>query len=1481
VPRNVGSIEVTVDANTQRLKATLVKDSKKIGEASAKQISAELRGIEASIGKIDGTKEARLLRAQLEAALRNIPAYVELDAVDARADLKKFEEQAELIDLMLDVNARIPPEALAVVGKDWQKAKRIIEADHLRAEVDLIFAEADMLRAEEKAQRELDTMEFEAEVEMIFRQARIDRAAFDRQQMLNKVGLETEMDFARAEAQILGFVASHQDETLRAQMETELNRAKVAFDLAALNAMVENYDFDANVKVRYDKAQKARDVDDPIKANLAKTGQEAGRGFGGSLLSGDNTKLILAAALTMGDILASGLAGGIAAATSVISSGVTAIGAAAAAAAPAFAALGQGITAIIVGSQGVGTAMSAVTKEFEDSAAAGIEMNLHTVEVVEALSKLSPAARRTVEAFGDMRGELADLRLDVQEQLFQGLGSVLDDLGTTALPSISEGLQIAAQSANAFGREVGGIATETDFAGIFKGLDPALDDLFDGVVAIVRALEPFLKTSAPAAERLAEMFERGAEALNDWVRTNPVKLTRFLDDGLTSLERWLELLGSTGDLLVTLFDAGAESGDDFVISLNNMIERWDAFLESVEGQDALEKFFRRGREIMDDFKPVLDGLREAFDILITDAATANFESLAEAIAEALPALAELIRMVGEMQLAEAALEILAAFGPLFEIIADLPDGVLELVGSFVILSKTLLSVRAAMIAAGVAAKTMEQSSVALLAASAAIAAGLALWDAFTSNSREAEEAQRDFTRAVEDSIDALITSGQVAAGDPLGLDAINKAIVGVDEEADKFTAAMSRLNKSTDDSRETLRAIQTDGVAGLTELAESAKLPADAAKRLAEIVNRTNDNFKEGDTVLSAYGDDIREIAEAAGLSEGAIVAIAGAMEQVQDRAEENNIEELANSILEAAAAGDAETQSLLNQAVATALLEGYADDVVAVMDEFIRRQNDAANASDDAGEAGGNQAATYAILNDAIADGLAATQERNAALQAERNKAYDAAVEEGRLAEKTRDVAAASADAFGWSEDVAGAFIELGDAAGGAAANADALKASIDLLLAPALDAEAAFDAVQQSIADLDLAMKGGQEAIDLRKEAVEKLAEAEEKRGEAAGEEDPERAAQIRADADALVAEAAAANESAAAMEARSQSLDGLSEESRATREALRGEITDIQAWAVAELARGTAADEVAGKVEFARQGLINQASALFATREEAQAYVDALGLTPAILTTLIETPGLADALLNADNLTLLYDDLGNPVISEFEALGIDQALAKSGEFKALVEGLAQLDASPTISAETAAPTEEEIRAVEEAAVVLGTTTAAPTIEVPPTAETLQTQLDDLQLGIDTLDTSTASVGVTIPGIQTRLTEVLNLGEALSELRDKTITVTVNTRRTGMPMTEFERAGGAMAGEMIRFPTVRRVGERGYREAIVPLDLPLNRVNPEVRALAEMLRGGQHRQVGAGKTVNNYMTITPRAADPSAVAQQVINRAAALAAR
>jgi hypothetical protein len=77
-----------------------------------------------------------------------------------------------------------------------------------------------------------------------------------------------------------------------------------------------------------------------------------------------------------------------------------------------------------------------------------------------------------------------------------------------------------------------------------------------------------------------------------------------------------------------------------------------------------------------------------------------------------------------------------------------------------------------------------------------------------------------------------------------------------------------------------------------------------------------------------------------------------------------------------------------------------------------------------------------------------------------------------------------------------------------------------------------------------------------------------------------------------------------------------------------------------------------------------------------------------------------------------------------------------------------------------------------------------------------------------------------------------------------------------------------------------VRVIAEAG-REAVVPLDRPLDQVDPSVRWLAALARGQSmnslHSTLGTGgKTINNEWNITMPSADPIAAANELLNRMA-----
>jgi hypothetical protein len=82
-----------------------------------------------------------------------------------------------------------------------------------------------------------------------------------------------------------------------------------------------------------------------------------------------------------------------------------------------------------------------------------------------------------------------------------------------------------------------------------------------------------------------------------------------------------------------------------------------------------------------------------------------------------------------------------------------------------------------------------------------------------------------------------------------------------------------------------------------------------------------------------------------------------------------------------------------------------------------------------------------------------------------------------------------------------------------------------------------------------------------------------------------------------------------------------------------------------------------------------------------------------------------------------------------------------------------------------------------------------------------------------------------------------------------------------------------------------VRRVGEQGP-EAVIPLHRPLAQIDPSVRKMAELLRGGGSADSspnvkvngGGGRVVNANFTINDATGSAEATAQKVVNRLVSL---
>lgn len=1422
---------MTVNADTGRLTAQLVKGGRTAGQAGADAISGEL-------GNLDTKKlnaQLKLIKKKIEAELSQIQADIGLDDSELQADLKRLQARLRAAQLEVQVGA-------------------VIDDPEVKAKLEALRTTIGLMRGDVKAGVGIDESELvalEAEIQATFDlmdvtlmiQVEADEAAFaaaiaEIEAAVGDIEALITPNVSQADLEVVKLFMEEQLDNVQALIELGVQPGEVAFIREYLELRLR--DIQADIEANVDEASVASALA-RLRAVFSSGGEDAGGEFGAGVGKGlsTRTKLLaesIAVLLEPLFVVVQDLA---AAFTAVLGSAINGLVSGVGAAAPVIAGLGAVMTAAVTGAQGFGAAMTAVNEEMAAAVKEGRAFDPAAQGIAESLAGLAPSAQDAARAFGEVRTQLGDVQAVIQDRLFEDLDSTIRSLASTALPSMGAALADAAGEANLFAKDLAEVANNTDFAGLFDSLQPAVRAVHEAVIDLVATIEPFLLAAAPAGERLADAFARSAQGLRAMVENNPQGITDFLDRGLESLSAWWELIRNVGDALGTIFAAGQSQGDTFVRTLADLVARWDQWLESVAGQDALQEFFNGAAQTISALSPIVEALGEAFTTIVTPESRERLEGFADAIAAAVPVLAEIIVLIGRLQIGEAFGTVLAVLGPIVDVLGMLPDGLLEVIGLMKVLATTMNIVKAAAI--GLASIPGP-----ILAITAALAAAKIAYDVFTAAERETDAVTKAVTASLRSSVDAIVSTGDAAKAATAGVDALNKSLVGSGDEGDKLQSSLSALGLSADDATSMLVKLGEDPVDALTKLGEAQGLSAEESRNLAKAINENDEN-------VFAYAAGMTSLADNTSLTTEEQIALVKAMEELQDQAEKTDLQAIAQEHIVLAAGADKASQALLSQAEANTGVKRTAADVLPLYEEFTRLQVEAAAATKENTDALGAQSAARGA-------GAAFAREQAAANVAAGEAARAAAADENRLARDTDNAIRAAAEQVGISGDTAIALQGLGDGARAAADEAKALSSALDLLLAPQLGAQAATDALQQNLADL--AEAAMETAITLDGDAVPAV------------------------DRFALA----------------TSNLSGIG---RDNREIIRSNIEGILEYAGAALEAGVANDTVAANVASATAALRDQLITGFgATKEEADAYIATLLGVPGLVETVITQPGVLEALVNGEELNVTYDEAGNPVITEFSAPNLSKVAGAAEDYQANLTGIDQTDPESTFSANypdsirQAERIQEVYNGVDDTNPDSRFTQPGIDIALADTAE-LQlledsidetdpdsrftmtglakaiTDTEELQVALDDIETTDPSPNITLPGITSRIQEVNDLKAAIDRLQSRTVTITTVNRNVVQ--------GGSMAGELITGPTVRNVGERGYREAIIPLDLPLNRVDPSVRALAAMIRG--HGPAPAPTTapvtslappqiIHNHEWNITDSGDPEATAHRVMNR-------
>lgn len=216
-----------------------------------------------------------------------------------------------------------------------------------------------------------------------------------------------------------------------------------------------------------------------------------------------------------------------------------------------------------------------------------------SANLANTLKGISPAARAAIKDYGSLRDEFnkrtGSVRTDAFSTVAQGIKTAKALLPTFATET-ARTFHAASQGVSEWLKGLRSPEAKTALADIMRNFDQSLPSVLHGLGSIGATLGRISASASKLLPGLTSGFDTWASKIEAAVGSGA-----SLDATIARLVGDMQDLGhltqSTGSLLVTVLDGGSKSGDDLVRSLTGVENRWNSFLKTTAGQNALSKFF--------------------------------------------------------------------------------------------------------------------------------------------------------------------------------------------------------------------------------------------------------------------------------------------------------------------------------------------------------------------------------------------------------------------------------------------------------------------------------------------------------------------------------------------------------------------------------------------------------------------------------------------------------------------------------------------------------------------------------------------------------------------------------------------------------------------------------------------------------------------------------------------------------------------------
>lgn len=286
-----------------------------------------------------------------------------------------------------------------------------------------------------------------------------------------------------------------------------------------------------------------------------------------------------------------------------------------------------GVAALGIGLNGVGSAFSALGQA-STQAAGGVDA------AAAAMAKLSPNAQAFVLAVRSMGDQWSELRRATQDNLFAGMDTAVTRLGEKQLPVLKTGMTGIATVMNTDIRDAMGVFSTDDATSKFTVF---LENSRQGIDALGNAMSPISEIWINLTTAGSAYFERFGNSVtgvfDKW--NNSLKqatengdFDRFMERSINSAQQMGSIFSNLGGALANVFRSASAASGGFLEELDNTMQRFHAWTESVEGQNALTEFFTATGGSLRAVSPLIGQVANIFATVFAPAISAFVQNAA-------------------------------------------------------------------------------------------------------------------------------------------------------------------------------------------------------------------------------------------------------------------------------------------------------------------------------------------------------------------------------------------------------------------------------------------------------------------------------------------------------------------------------------------------------------------------------------------------------------------------------------------------------------------------------------------------------------------------------------------------------------------------------------------------------------------------------------------------------------------------------------